>query len=100
MPCIETQSVEKLQLKIGGMSCSFCVASLTKALERMEGVREANVNLAHEEALITYDPVKVMPTHTVESTFTAQGNGVYAGQADVSAFGGTWQLKVIVELKD
>lgn len=41
-----------------------------------------------------------MPTHTVESTFTAQGNGVYAGQADVSAFGGTWQLKVIVELKD
>lgn len=41
-----------------------------------------------------------MPTHTVEGTLTAQGSGVYAGQADVSAFGGTWQLKVIAELKD
>ncbi|NUR34184.1 MAG: heavy-metal-associated domain-containing protein [Gemmatimonadaceae bacterium] len=39
-----------MQLKIGGLSCSFCVASITKAMHRMDGVREANVNLAHEEA--------------------------------------------------
>ncbi|MDP9475776.1 MAG: cation-translocating P-type ATPase, partial [Actinomycetota bacterium] len=50
---------EKLQLKIGGMSCSFCVASITKAMERMDGVHEASVNLAHEEALIEYEPEKV-----------------------------------------
>ncbi len=62
MQSIATQPVEKLQLKIGGMSCSFCVASLTKALERIEGVQDANVNLAHEEALIEYDPAKVTPT--------------------------------------
>lgn len=49
----------KLQLKIGGMSCSFCVASITKALERIEGVYSATVNLAHEEALIEYEPGKV-----------------------------------------
>ena len=29
---------EKLQFKIGGLSCSFCVASITKALGRMDGV--------------------------------------------------------------
>lgn len=40
-----------------------------------------------------------MPTHTVEGTLTAQGDGVYTGQADVSAFGGTWELKVIAALK-
>jgi Cu+-exporting ATPase len=50
---------EKLQLKIGGMSCSFCVASITKAMERMDGVHDASVNLAHEEALIKYEPEKV-----------------------------------------
>ncbi len=50
---------ERLQLKIGGMSCSFCVASITKAMERTEGVRSASVNLAHEEALIEYEPEKV-----------------------------------------
>ena len=50
------ERAEKLQLKIGGMACSFCVASITKALGRMEGVRDVNVNLAHEEALIEFNP--------------------------------------------
>ena len=50
------EQAEKLQLKIGGMACSFCVASITKALGRMDGVRNVNVNVAHEEALIEFDP--------------------------------------------
>ncbi|BBL80468.1 copper-translocating P-type ATPase [Rubrobacter xylanophilus] len=50
-----------MQLKIGGMSCSFCVSSITKAMERTEGVNKASVNLAHEEALIEYEPGKVDP---------------------------------------
>ncbi len=52
---------QKLQLKIGGMACSFCVGSITKALGRLEGVRKVNVSLAHEEALIEYDAAKVSP---------------------------------------
>jgi Cu+-exporting ATPase len=58
---------EQLQLKIGGMSCSFCVASITKAMGRMEGVHDVNVNLAHEEALIEYEPEKVTPTQLKET---------------------------------
>jgi Cu+-exporting ATPase len=50
---------EKVQFKIGGMSCSFCVASITKAIGRMEGVHDVSVNLAHEETLIEYEPDKV-----------------------------------------
>jgi copper chaperone CopZ len=30
--------LEKLQVKIGGMACSFCVETITKGLGRMEGV--------------------------------------------------------------
>lgn len=56
-----SRDVEKLQLKIGGLSCSFCVASITKAMQRMEGVHQVGVNLAHEEALIEYEPEKVSP---------------------------------------
>ncbi len=52
---------ERLQLKIGGMSCSFCVSSITRAMERTEGVHRASVNLAHEEALIEYEPEKTEP---------------------------------------
>ncbi len=58
--------VEKLQLKIGGMSCSFCVASIEKALERMDGVHRVSVNLAHEEALIEYESGKVAPDRLKE----------------------------------
>ncbi len=62
-----TDGVERLQLKIGGMSCSFCVASITKAFSRMEGVRDSSVNLAHEEALIEYEPDKVTPNQLKET---------------------------------
>lgn len=54
-------STDKVQFKVGGMACSFCVASITRALGRMDGVLEAHVNLAHEEALVTYDPARVGP---------------------------------------
>jgi len=63
----QTDGTEKLQVKIGGMACSFCVASITKALGRMEGVHEVNVSLAHEEALITYDPTKITSTQLKET---------------------------------
>ncbi|MEW5958196.1 MAG: heavy metal translocating P-type ATPase [Chloroflexota bacterium] len=59
--------METFQVKIGGMSCSFCVASITKALERMDGVQEASVNLAHEEALIEYDPTQITPIQLKET---------------------------------
>ena len=49
---IQPIGAAKLQLKIGGMACSFCVACITKALGRMDGVCDVNVNLAHEETLI------------------------------------------------
>lgn len=47
---------EKLQLKIGGMACSFCAQSINKAFRQVEGVERTNISLAHEEVLIQYDP--------------------------------------------
>ncbi len=55
-------NTEKLQVKIGGMSCSFCVETISKACRRMDGVHDVHVSLSHEEALIEYDPTRVTPT--------------------------------------
>ncbi len=52
---------ERLQVRVGGMSCSFCTETIRRALSRMEGVLEVHVSLAHEEALIRYDPRKITP---------------------------------------
>ncbi|WP_255152719.1 heavy metal translocating P-type ATPase [Halorarius halobius] len=45
----------QVQYNVGGMSCSFCAETINKALERTDGVEDANVSIAHEEVLIQYD---------------------------------------------
>ncbi len=70
----ETKAVtaEKLNLKIGGMQCSFCVESIHKAYARMDGVADVAVSLSHEEALVQYDPEKVTPAE-LEDTLKSIG---------------------------
>jgi Cu+-exporting ATPase len=50
---------EQLQVTVGGMHCSLCTESITDGLEDMDGVADADVSLAHEEALVQYDPAQV-----------------------------------------
>lgn len=50
---------EQLQLTVGGMHCSLCTESISKGLGRLDGVEDAEVSLAHEEALVRYDPAQV-----------------------------------------
>ncbi|MFN3531788.1 MAG: heavy-metal-associated domain-containing protein [Candidatus Brocadia sp.] len=51
--------MNKLQLKVGGLSCSFCAESIKKAYRGIDAVKDVNVSLAHEEVLIQYDPEKI-----------------------------------------
>ena len=46
------------QLEIEGMTCASCVRRVTKAISRVEGVEDANVNLATETALVHFDPTR------------------------------------------
>ncbi|MER1999650.1 MAG: heavy metal translocating P-type ATPase [Lysinibacillus sp.] len=45
-------------LQIGGMTCAACSSRIEKVLNKMDGVEEANVNLALEKASVTFDPEK------------------------------------------
>ena len=45
-----------MDLKIGDMTCASCVAHVQKALKKLPGVVDANVNLATETAHIVYIP--------------------------------------------
>ena len=64
--------MDKVQFKIGGMSCSFCVGTIQKALGRMDGVQDVHVSLAHEETLVEYDTAKVKPD-ALKDTLVAVG---------------------------
>ncbi|NIR43527.1 MAG: cation-transporting P-type ATPase, partial [Gammaproteobacteria bacterium] len=63
---------QTLQLKVGGMSCSFCSESIRKALSRQQGVDEVHVSLAHEEALVLYRPEQTDDT-AIRDTLLALG---------------------------
>jgi len=65
-------STARLHLKIGGMACSFCTETIRKAFSRTDGVQAVHVSLAHEEALVEYDPALADPT-ALEDTLRALG---------------------------
>ncbi len=65
----------KVQYRVGGMACGFCVGTIEKALGRLPGVRAVHVSLAHEEALVEYDPARGAPVR-FERTLGALGYAV------------------------
>ncbi|WP_419881546.1 heavy metal translocating P-type ATPase [Peribacillus sp. B-H-3] len=48
--------MKEANYQITGMTCAACAGRIEKGLKKMEGVQEANVNLALEKSRITYDP--------------------------------------------
>lgn len=50
--------MEKIELKVKGMSCGHCKMAVEKALIAVEGVESASVDLEEGKAYIEYDPSK------------------------------------------
>jgi P-type Cu+ transporter len=48
--------IDTVSLKINGMTCASCVARVEKAINKIDGVKSASVNLATEKATIEYQP--------------------------------------------
>src|SRR5215471_12344610 len=59
---------------VTGMTCASCVRRIEKALGRVDGVREASVNLATEQAHVVFDPSRA----SVESMRAAVEKAGYA----------------------
>lgn len=51
-----TPEVAEVELGITGMTCAACVNRVERALQQLDGVLEARVNLATERALVRYLP--------------------------------------------
>ncbi|MCA1061279.1 heavy metal translocating P-type ATPase [Rossellomorea aquimaris] len=51
--------MEKKTFSVTGMTCASCVQSVEKATRKLDGVKEASVNMATEKLMIEYDPAVV-----------------------------------------
>ena len=52
---MNNQEIKSLTLPVEGMTCASCVARVEKALKKVDGISEVNVNLATEKVTLSYD---------------------------------------------
>ena len=68
------------------MTCASCVARNEKALRKLEGVDEANVNFATEKATVAFDPA-VLSASELVARVEAAGYGVVTAQETLPILG-------------
>jgi len=64
-------------LKVKGMSCQHCVMSVTKALNKLEGMKNVQVDLAKGE--VRFDNTKEIASDRIEKAITDAGYEVVQG---------------------
>lgn len=63
--------MEQISFSIRGMTCAACAKRVEKAIAKLEGVTEVNVNFATEKAFVTYDQHKVRVSEMKEAVVKA-----------------------------
>ena len=64
-------------LKVKGMSCNHCVMSVTKALDKLDGIKNVKVDLQKGE--VSFDNTKVIGSEKIEKAITDAGFEVVKG---------------------
>src|SRR6266566_782329 len=54
----EPETESRAMLALEGLTCASCAMRIEKGLKKVPGVRDASVNLATEQAAVTYDPAQ------------------------------------------
>lgn len=89
-------------LQVEGMTCQNCVRHVREALEAVEGVRDARVNLDAQTAVVRWidsaaDDARLIRAVT-EAGYAAAARGGEAPRADHDHAGSAWRFNVIVGL--
>ena len=81
--------MKKNTFAVIGMHCASCSAIITKTLQKIEGVKEAQVNYAAEKAQVTFDEnivsLEVMNTAVAKYGYTLASSGNNTSKVDFQA---------------
>ena len=78
----------RLTLPIIGMTCANCAATVERSLKKAEGVSDAAVNFATEQAAVVFDPALLKPADLVQRVEDA-GYGVVTARVELPITGMT-----------
>ncbi|AST94114.1 heavy metal translocating P-type ATPase [Sutcliffiella cohnii] len=79
---------KEVTMQITGMTCAACSTRIEKVLNKMDGVEQANVNLAVETAKVQFDAKKITVAD-LESRVEKLGYGVISEKAEFDITGMT-----------
>jgi Cu+-exporting ATPase len=79
---------QRATLPITGMHCANCVLTVERALKKAEGVSDAAVNYATEQATVSFDPLLVKPADLIQRVEDA-GYGVVTSRVELPITGMT-----------
>ena len=83
-----TNELKETSLQITGMTCAACANRIEKGLTKLDGVEEANVNLALEKSIIKFNPDKVNE-QDFETKIEALGYGIVKDKKEFAITGMT-----------
>ncbi|MCF2143579.1 MAG: heavy metal translocating P-type ATPase [Candidatus Heimdallarchaeota archaeon] len=85
-----TEVEEKKTIKLGvtGMTCAACSRTVERALKRTTGVEEANVSLATNEAIVSFDP-RLISEKDLAEAIESVGYGIRKEKIDLLVTGMT-----------
>lgn len=73
---VETAEKDRISFAVTGMTCAACVRRVERALGRVNGVAEAQVNLATERATVLVDPLQRVHVADLREAVEKAGYGV------------------------
>jgi Cu+-exporting ATPase len=79
---------QKLTLPITGMTCANCAANIERVVKKLDGVADASVNFAAENAAVSFDPRQLQLQDVVEKIHTS-GYGVTTAKVEMPVTGMT-----------
>jgi Cu+-exporting ATPase len=79
---------QQISFPVTGMTCASCSTRVERGLKKVAGVEQAQVNLATEQATVTYDPQQVQPQQLVTAV-EQSGYGVITEQLELPITGMT-----------
>lgn len=83
-----SEKVLENQFQISGMTCAACSTRIEKGLKKMDGVTDANVNLALEKATVKFDASVTGPAN-IQEKIRALGYDVITEKAELNVTGMT-----------
>ncbi len=81
-------SEKSVLIPIKGMTCANCALNIERNLKKLEGVNRVNVNLATEQAEVSFDPARVH-LKDLEERIRGIGYGVALSTAEIPVTGMT-----------